>query len=71
MPSGRDIHVPKSYNPPSLDESTLARMRSPPDDDARTLVDDSDDSSEGTRESRGDLSGIFPEPTLTDGVSYY
>lgn len=31
MPSGRDIHTIKPYEPPSLDTEVLEAMRAPPD----------------------------------------
>ena len=47
MPSGREIHTIKPYEPPSLDSNTLEAMRAPPSSD--DLVDDlsSDDEQQG------------------------
>ena len=72
IPSGREIHAPKPYIPPSLDENVLSRMRVPPDDDdARTLVEDSDDSSEETGISKEHPPGAFPGSLVTEEASYY
>ena len=72
MPSGREIHTPKPYVPPSLDEDTLTKMRAPPDDDdTRTLVADSDDSGGEAPQSRGRTSGSYPDSSGTGGGSYY
>ena len=49
MPSGRDdVHVIKAFDPPSLDESTLAQMRAPPDGDVIGKDDSSDEDEERT-----------------------
>ncbi|MCJ1395705.1 hypothetical protein MMC18_008591 [Xylographa bjoerkii] len=61
LSSGRNVHIPKAYIPPSLDADTLARMRAPPEngDDATTLVGDSDDS-EGETPRGSAVPGAFP-----------
>ena len=49
MPSGRDdVHVIKAFDPPSLDESTLAQMRAPPDGDVIGKDVSSDEDEERT-----------------------
>ena len=71
MPSGREIHTPKQYIPPSLDEDTLARMRAPPDGaNSANIGVDSDDSSNEDVEGRTDLPGAFPSTTAS-GSNYY
>ncbi|MCJ1315519.1 hypothetical protein MMC15_000839 [Xylographa vitiligo] len=64
LSSGRNIHTPKMYLPPSLDADTLARMRAPPEsgDEATTLVGDSDDS-EDENPHDGAVPGAFPSAT--------
>ncbi|MCJ1414847.1 hypothetical protein MMC32_001176 [Xylographa parallela] len=61
LSSGRNIHTPKTYIPPSLDADTLARMRGAPEsgDEATTLVGDSDDS-EDENPHGGAVPGAFP-----------
>ncbi|MCJ1379741.1 hypothetical protein MMC17_002844 [Xylographa soralifera] len=61
LSSGRNIHTPKTYIPPSLDEDTLARMRAPPEsgDETTTLVGDSDDSGYENPHG-GAVPGAFP-----------
>ena len=47
LPSGREFYHPQPWKPPSLDESTLARSRAPPEplreDDDEEDDDDDDD----------------------------
>ncbi|MCJ1280869.1 hypothetical protein MMC26_000186 [Xylographa opegraphella] len=61
LSSGRKIHTPKTYIPPSLDAETLVRMRAPPEtgDEAPTLVGDSDDNEDETSHG-GAVPGAFP-----------
>jgi len=61
LSSGRNIHTPKAYIPPSLNADTLARMRALPEngDDATRLDDDSDDS-EDENPLGGAVPGAFP-----------
>ncbi|KAI9760721.1 MAG: hypothetical protein M4579_001459 [Chaenotheca gracillima] len=44
LPSGRDIPNVGPFNPPHLDESTLAKMRAPPEPGVRGFEGDEDDS---------------------------
>ncbi|OJD33845.1 ph-response regulator protein palc [Diplodia corticola] len=67
MPSGREYHSPKAYKLPQLDESTIARMRAPPNPSEVTSggVDDSssdDDREESRRRAAGGGNpiGAFP-----------
>ena len=61
MPSGREIHTPKPYIPPSLDEDVLVRMRAPPDGSENALFGgDGDSSSEEGDVERRELPGAFP-----------
>ena len=66
MPSGRDIHAPKPYMLPLLDDATLARMRAPPDPD--DFAAQEDDSGDSDWEDRGPP-GAFPGGS--DAASYY
>ncbi|MCJ1288525.1 hypothetical protein MMC34_000053 [Xylographa carneopallida] len=61
LSSGRNIHIQKTFVPPSLDADTVARMRAPPEsgDEAATLVGDSDDS-ENENVRGGVVPGTFP-----------
>lgn len=69
MPSGREIHSPQPYKPPSLDPGTIARMRAPLDREAEAsvLVGDSDDSE---REDSGTVPGSFPRTSNTDATYF-
>ncbi|KAI9710996.1 MAG: hypothetical protein M1820_002434 [Bogoriella megaspora] len=48
MPSGREYHSPKPFEPPLLDEGTLASMRAPPDSTGDPVEGDQDDSDDDT-----------------------
>ena len=50
MPSGRDIHVVKAFEPPTLDASVLETMRIPPDrsDDFGDVSDSDDETAVGS-----------------------
>ncbi|KAJ5233099.1 hypothetical protein N7468_006055 [Penicillium chermesinum] len=69
LPSGRDIHSPPApYQPPSLDESQLLRMRAPADDQFdQQYGNDPDDSEEdvsagvGIQGPPGGVSGQKPD----------
>ena len=69
MPSGREIHTPQLYSPPSLDEDALAKMRAPVDRDAEDAQEEDDESSDDERPS--ELPGTFPASSSAGGVSYY
>lgn len=73
LPSGREYHSPKTYQPPSLDTQTLERMRVAPSEEELRLVKDEDESDDddapvdqltglsiGGRASNGDPIGAFP-----------
>ncbi|KAM6519462.1 hypothetical protein FALCPG4_013094 [Fusarium falciforme] len=78
MPSGREIHTIKPYEPPSLDRDVLEAMRAPPEEDDGFVDDLSSDD-----EIRGSPSapvGAFPgsaadyarsTSTSTPGNAYY
>ncbi|KAJ5256532.1 hypothetical protein N7478_012636 [Penicillium angulare] len=74
LPSGRDIHAPPApYQPPSLDEDHLMRMRAPPKDDRdEFFANDPDDSDEEDIPSdiRG-TPGDFPDRSQTASTAYY
>ena len=59
MPSGRDIHSVKEFVCPTLDEETLARMRTPPESDAEKGAGADDDTSE-EEEGKTAPPGAFP-----------
>ena len=71
MPSGREIHAPKQYVPPNLDEVLLTRLRAPPDGDDRTLSTDSDDSDDQTKKNKADPPGSFSRSSVAGEGSYY
>ena len=70
MPSGREIHSPQPYKPPTLDGSTVARMRALLDGEAEASasLDDSDDS--GT-EDPGPVQGSSPKTSSNSGATYF
>ena len=70
MPSGREIHTPQVYSPPSLDEETLAKMRAPFDNDAENAQAEDDKSSDDDERS-SELPGSFPVSASATGASYY
>jgi hypothetical protein len=57
MPSGREIHTIKPFQPPVLDKDVLEAMRAPPD-----RSDDFDDAASSEDEARGtaDAPGAYP-----------
>ncbi|OLN88689.1 pH-response regulator protein palC [Colletotrichum chlorophyti] len=71
MPSGREIHTLKPYQPPVLDQSILEAMRAPPErNDDYGAAMSSDDEAKG----QSGLSSGFPEarPEYRSGsTSYY
>ena len=62
MPSGRDIHSPKVYIPPNLDEDTLARMRAPPENIiiGSAMENDSSNDSGEEEKRQSNVPGAFP-----------
>lgn len=72
MPSGREIHSLKPYDPPVLDSQTLEAMRAPPDrnDDFGDAYGSSDDE---TAVDRSTPVGAFPgtKSDYGSGSSYY
>jgi hypothetical protein len=73
LPSGRDIHSPPApYQPPSLDEDQLMRMRAPPDDREDVNFGNDDDSEEeATQGDQRGLPGAFPDRSATASSVYY
>ena len=67
MPLGRDIHSAKHYQPPKLDEDTLANMRAPPSDVllGESMEDDDSSNSESERKGGSELPGAFPGSSST------
>ena len=73
MPSSRStMYTPNPYIPPSLDADTLTRMRAPPNpkDDTLTLVNDSDDSEEGSSRAVV-VPGSFPGQSSEHDGPYF
>ncbi|KAJ5521046.1 hypothetical protein N7463_001499 [Penicillium fimorum] len=73
IPSGRDIHSPPApYQPPSLDEDQLMRMRALPDerDDIQFGSDDDSEDDAGQLDGRGPR-GAFPDRSATTSSVYY
>ncbi|KAJ5083138.1 hypothetical protein N7456_012565 [Penicillium angulare] len=74
LPSGRDIHAPPApYQPPSLDEDQLMRMRAPPDDERDEFFANDPDDSDGDdmpSDIRG-TPGEFPDRSQTASTAYY
>ncbi|QUC22369.1 uncharacterized protein UV8b_06610 [Ustilaginoidea virens] len=67
MPSGREIHAVKPYQPPTLSRDTLEAMRSPPDMEDGVLDDlSSDDEREGESAAPP---GAFPGLSMDVGSS--
>ena len=59
LPSGREYHSPKPFQPPSLDDATLATIRAPPESKEDGFEEYNDDSEEEA-ESAQDPVGAFP-----------
>ena len=74
MPSGREYHSPKLYEPPTLDEAVIMTMRGPPDPSELDRARNHGDPSEDEGDDANDLVGAFPG-TRSDyvgrGDSYY
>ena len=71
MPSGRDIHSIKPFEPPSLDASVLEAMRAPPErsDDFEDAVDSSDDEAAAEKGPAGAFPGTSAD--YSGKGSYY
>lgn len=61
MPSGRDIHTIKPYEPPSLDPVVLESMRAPPEGS-----DDFGNGSDSEDEVKGDRPVVSAYPGASD-----
>jgi len=73
MPSGRDMHTVKEYEPPVLDLDVLEAMRAPPDR-ADSLHDESSSEDETSVEKPIAPAGAFPgtnEQYRGRGGEYY
>lgn len=55
MPSGREIHTVKPYQPPVLDSATLEAMRAPPD-----RSDEVEEGVSSDEETLAEVPGAFP-----------
>ncbi|KAF2636636.1 hypothetical protein P280DRAFT_146564 [Massarina eburnea CBS 473.64] len=77
MPSGREIHTPKLYIVPALEEDAIVRMRAPPDPGEPFEGDEDDSADEERGEAAGEAPGMpvgaFPGTRGEYGVgsSYY
>ncbi|KAJ5153665.1 uncharacterized protein N7500_009104 [Penicillium coprophilum] len=73
LPSGRDIHSqPAPYQPPSLDEDQLMRMRAPPDENHHIQSGSDDDSDDDVAQRDGHgPPGAFPDRSATASSVYY
>ena len=60
LPSGREYHTPQVYQPPTLEPSTLAQMRAPPDPAEYALRGDEEDSGGEEVYGSGEPVGAFP-----------
>ncbi|PVI03719.1 pH-response regulator protein-like protein palC [Periconia macrospinosa] len=71
MPSGRDIHTPKMYIIPALEEHSIIRMRAPPDP-GEAFEGEEDDSGDEERDQSAPV-GAFPgtKGEYSAGTSYY
>ncbi|KAF1989735.1 pH-response regulator protein palC [Aulographum hederae CBS 113979] len=73
LPSGREYHNPKPYQPPMLAADVIVRMRAPPDPSDAAFRDNEDDSG-AEDDGQIDPVGVFPG-TKTDyaasGSAYY
>ena len=73
MPSGRDVHTPKTYVPTSLAEDILIKMRAPPDEEELTADASRGSDSEDEDRKAQDPVGAFPgtKGQYTGGDSSY
>ncbi|KAJ5125012.1 uncharacterized protein N7515_008837 [Penicillium bovifimosum] len=72
LPSGRDIHSPPApYQPPSLDEDQLMRMRAPPDERNDVQFGGSDSEDEAVQSDHRGPPGGFPDRSATASSVYY
>ena len=62
MPSGREYHQPKPYDPPHLEEDVLAQMRAPPEpSDLKVYGDEPDSGDDSDAETlAAEPPGAFP-----------
>lgn len=60
MPSGREYHVPKAWDPPALSSDVLVRMRAPPTPGEKAFRGEEDDSGGEDGYARVEPVGAFP-----------
>ncbi|KAH7376566.1 pH-response regulator protein palC [Plectosphaerella cucumerina] len=60
MPSGRDLHPVRPYEPPQLDRSVLEAARAPPEHPDDVVYESSDDETKPGQSSRADPVGAYP-----------
>jgi hypothetical protein len=72
MPSGREYHNPKPYQPPSLDASAVAMMRAPLDP-AELGFKSAEADSDSEDEESSEPVGAFPgtEHEYRSSTTYY
>lgn len=75
MPSGREVHALKPFDPPSLDAQTLQAMRAPPEipDDFSLDKGSSDEEASGEKKDKSGVIGAFPgtKDQYSGSGSYY
>lgn len=73
MPSGREVHSVKPYQPPILDRDLLEAMRSPPDGEDQVGDDASSDDEKGVPNAPGAFPGIYMDfgTRSNSGNAYY
>ena len=73
MPSGRDLHTNKPFNPPRLDEETLARMKAPPKSGLvqEGLLENDSSDDEAALSQKVALPGEFPDTSVHGSDQYY
>ncbi|OQO04164.1 hypothetical protein B0A48_10774 [Cryoendolithus antarcticus] len=71
LPSAREYHTPHVWTPPTLDETTLWKMRAPIQPEDRAFKGDEDDSGEddGYAAARSEPVGAFPGSAIEYGRS--
>ncbi|KAG6042069.1 hypothetical protein E4U41_006190 [Claviceps citrina] len=73
MPSGREVHSLKPYQPPALDKDVLEAMRSPPDEEEHLLDDASSEDDKGGPCAPGAFPGVAVDcgTRSSSGNAYY
>jgi len=71
MPSGREYHTVQPFNPPSLDEDAVVRMRAPPEI-ADTGLEGNEADSSDEEDKMTNTVGAFPgSKSEYSGAGYY